>query len=178
MVKDILEDGLVRRRVVTKGAGLLSKPSDNRQEAPHGPDRDREYRDRPGVHPIFKNEHDVDGVDHLFDGTFQHHFRMPLPPGLQGFKAIGRVINAAFPDVRVTETDLITAGDRVVERSDVVGTHLGDFMGVPPTWRTVKWSEIHIYRLSGGKIAEHWVELAMLEIMQQIGAAPGGQAQG
>jgi predicted ester cyclase len=93
---------------------------------------------------IFKNEHDVDGVDHLFDGTFQHHFRMPLPPGLQGFKAIGRVINAAFPDVRVTETDLITAGDRVVERSDVVGTHLGDFMVVPPTRRTVKWSEIRL----------------------------------
>ena len=127
---------------------------------------------------IFKNEHNVDGVDKLFDPSFQHHFRMPLPPGLEGFKAIGRAMNGAFPNVRVTETDLIAAGDRVVERSDVVGTHLGDFMGLPPTGRTVRWSEIHIYRLSGGKIAEHWVELAMLEIMQQIGAVPGGQGKG
>ena len=126
---------------------------------------------------IFKNEHNVDGVDHLFDSSFQHHFRMPLPPGLEGFKAIGRAMNGAFPDVRVAETDLITAGDRVVERSDVVGTHRGDFMGVPSTGRTVRWSEIHIYRLKAGKIAEHWVELAMLEIMQQIGAVPGGQAK-
>jgi predicted ester cyclase len=121
---------------------------------------------------IFKNDHDVDGVAHLFDSSFRHHFRMPLPPGLEGFKAIGRAMNGAFPDVKVTETDLIAAGDRVVERSDVVGTHLGDFMGIRPTRQTVKWSEIHIYRLSAGKIAEHWVELAMLEIMQQIGAVP------
>jgi predicted ester cyclase len=97
---------------------------------------------------------------------------MPLPPGLDGFKAIGRAMNGAFPDVRVTETDLIAARDRVVERSDVVGTHKGDMMGVPPSGKTVRWSEIHIYRLAGGKIAEHWVELAMLEIMQQIGAVP------
>jgi predicted ester cyclase len=81
-------------------------------------------------------------------------------------------MNTAFPDVRVTETDLITAGDRVVERSDVVGTHRADFMGVPATGKSVRWSEIHIYRLVAGKIAEHWVELAMLEIMQQIGAVP------
>jgi len=121
---------------------------------------------------IFKNEHNVDGVDHLFDPEFRHHFRIPLPPGLDGFKAIGRAMNGAFPDVRVTETDLIAAGDRVVERSDVVGTHKGDMMGVPPTGKTVRWSEIHIYRLAAGKIAEHWVELAMLEIMQQIGAVP------
>jgi predicted ester cyclase len=121
---------------------------------------------------VFKNEHNVDGVGHLFEPTFQHHFRMPLPPGLEGFKAIGRVMNGAFPDVRVTEADLFVAGNRVVERSDVVGTHRGDFMGVPPTGKPVRWSEIHIYRLAGGKIAEHWVELAMLEIMQQIGAVP------
>src|SRR5262245_55419702 len=93
---------------------------------------------------IFKNEHDVDAVNHLFDPSFQHHFRIPLPRGLEGFKAIGRAMNGAFPDVRVTETDLVSAGDRVVERSDVVGTHLGDFMGVAPTRKTVRWSEIHI----------------------------------
>jgi predicted ester cyclase len=123
---------------------------------------------------VFKNEHNVDGIDHLFDPAFQHHFRLPVPPGLEGFKVVGRLINGAFPDVRVAETDLIAVGDRVVERSDVVGTHLGAFMGAPPSKKAVKWSEIHIYRLSDGKIAEHWVELAMLEIMQQIGAIPVG----
>jgi hypothetical protein len=32
---------------------------------------------------IFKNEHNVDGVDHLFAQDFQHHFAPPLRPGLR-----------------------------------------------------------------------------------------------
>ena len=28
---------------------------------------------------IFKNQHNVDGVGHLFDANFVHHFRAPLP---------------------------------------------------------------------------------------------------
>ena len=119
---------------------------------------------------IFKNEHNVNGVDHLFAKNFIHHFRMPLPPGLDGFKGIGTVMNTAFPDVIVTEEDLIAAGDRVVERSSVIGTHKSEFMGIPATNRKISWSEIHIYRLENGKIAEHWVELSMFELLTQIQA--------
>lgn len=35
---------------------------------------------------IFKNEHNVGAVGHLFDKNFTHHFRAPLAPGLEGFK--------------------------------------------------------------------------------------------
>jgi hypothetical protein len=35
---------------------------------------------------IFKNEHNVDGVTHLFDKQFVHNFRMPLPAGFEGFR--------------------------------------------------------------------------------------------
>lgn len=125
---------------------------------------------------IFKNEHDTKGVDHLFADEFLHHFRIPLPAGLAGFKALGDAINTAFPDVTVREADLVAAGDRVVERSEVTGTHRGVFLGVAATGRRVSWSEIHIYRLVDGKIAEHWVELSMLELLQQVGAIPAAGA--
>jgi len=120
---------------------------------------------------VFKNEHNVDGIDHLFAPNFRHNFRAPLPPGLEGFKVVGRAMNGAFPDVVVTEKDMIAEEDRVVERSVAVATHRGDFMGTPPTGKRITWYEIHIYRLEGGKIAEHWVEMSMLELLQQIGAA-------
>jgi predicted ester cyclase len=29
---------------------------------------------------------------------------------------------------------------------------------------------MHIYRMRNGKIAEHWAEVSMLELMTQIGA--------
>ncbi len=121
---------------------------------------------------IFKNEHNVDGVGHLFDKDVVHHFRMPLPPGFEGFRQVGIMMNTAFPDVVVTEEDLIAAGDKIVERSSAVGTHKGPMMGAAPTDKKVEWSEIHIYRLRDGKIVEHWAEIAMMELLQQVGVLP------
>jgi hypothetical protein len=41
---------------------------------------------------IFKNEHNVDGVDYLFDTkNFVHHFRTPVSSGFEGLKQIGRM---------------------------------------------------------------------------------------
>lgn len=121
---------------------------------------------------IFKNEHNVDGVSHLFDSGFTHHFRAPLPAGLEGFKQVGRMMNGAFPDVVVTEEDLVASGDKVVERSSAVATHNGSLMGEKPTGKRVHWTEIHIYRVQDRRIQEHWVEMAMMELLQQIGALP------
>jgi predicted ester cyclase len=121
---------------------------------------------------IFKNEHNVDGVAHLFDKKFVHHFHMPMPAGFEGLRQVGLMMNGAFPDVVVTEEDLIASGDKVVERSSAAATHKGAMMGTPPTNKKIKWSEIHIYRLQDGKIVEHWAEVAMLELLQQIGALP------
>ena len=121
---------------------------------------------------IFKNGHNVDGVDHLFDKNFTHHFRAPLPPGLEGFKQVGRMMNGAFPDVVVTEEDLVASGDKVVERSSATATHKGSLMGETPTHKPINWTEIHIYRVQDGKIREHWVEMAMMELLQQIGVLP------
>ena len=64
-------------------------------------------------------------------------------------------MNTVFPDVEVTEEDPIAGGDKVVERSSAVATHRASMMNEPPTNKKIRWSEIHIYRLRDGKIAEH-----------------------
>ena len=120
----------------------------------------------------FKNEHNVNGVGHLFDKNFVQHFRMPVPAGFEGLRQVGIMMNGAFPDVVVTEEDLIAAGDKVVERSSAAATHQGAMLGAAPTNKRIQWSEIHIYRLRQGKIVEHWAEVSMMELLQQIGALP------
>src|SRR6266853_3208072 len=90
---------------------------------------------------IFKNQHNVDGVGHLFDGNFVHHFRGPMPSGFEGLRQVGIMMNGAFPDVVVIEEDLLASGDRVVERSSATATHKGAMMGTPPTNKRIKWSE-------------------------------------
>lgn len=125
---------------------------------------------------IFKNEHNVDGITHLFAKNFKHNFRAPLAPGLQGLQDIGRMMNGAFPDVHVEETDLIATEDTVVERSHAIGTHKGIYGGgtpfeTPATGKRIEWWEIHIYKFDReGKICEHFVEMALLELLMQIGA--------
>jgi predicted ester cyclase len=119
---------------------------------------------------LFKNQHNVDGINHLFAPDFRHHFKPPVRPGLEGFKDIGRMMNTAFPDVVVTEEDLIAGDDKVVERSSAVATHRASLMGEPVTNKRIAWTEIHIYRLRDRKITEHWVEFARLEMLNQIGA--------
>ena len=117
---------------------------------------------------VFKNEHNVDAVAHLFDRDFTHHFRAPLPSGFAGFREVGLMMNRAFPDVVVTEEDLIASGDKVVERSSAVATHKGSLMGETPTNKRIHWTEIHVYRLQDGKIREHWVEMAMMELLRKL----------
>jgi predicted ester cyclase len=119
---------------------------------------------------VFKNDHNVDGIDHLFASNFKHNFRAPLPNGLAGLKDVGRMMNGAFPDVVVTELDLVASDDTVVERSSAKAINSGAFQDRPPSNSPCQWSEIHIYRMRNGKIVEHWAEVSMLELMMQIGA--------
>ena len=119
---------------------------------------------------VFKNDHNVDGIDHLFAPDFEHHFAAPVSPGLRGLKEIGRMMNTAFPDVVVSELDLIATEDTVVERSAAKATNSGPYLDRPPTDASCQWREIHIYRLRDGKIIAHWAEVSMLELMTQIGA--------
>ena len=121
---------------------------------------------------VFKNEHNVNGVGHLFAENFAHHFRTPMPDGFEGLRRVGIMMNGAFPDVVVTEEDLIACGDKVVERSSAAATHKGALVGAPPTNKRVHWTEIHIYRLNNGRIVEHWAEIAMMELLQQVGVLP------
>jgi predicted ester cyclase len=45
-------------------------------------------------------------------------------------------------------------------------------MGIPPSGKAVEWREMHIYRVVGGKIVEHWGVIDQLGLLQQIGALP------
>jgi hypothetical protein len=86
---------------------------------------------------VFKNEHNVDGIDHLFAPDFEHHFTVPVSPGLRGLQEIGRIMNTAFPDVVVTELDLIATEDTVVERSAAMAKNAGPISTGRPPMRPV-----------------------------------------
>ena len=120
------------------------------------------------------NQGKLETADELGTGYIEHS---PMPgqsPGVEGFKEIVRMFRGAFPDLRMTIDDLIAEGDQVVARMTTTGTHKGPFMGMAPTGKRVKVSEIHILRFGNGKVLEHWGLADDLGMMQQLGAVPAG----
>jgi predicted ester cyclase/uncharacterized protein YndB with AHSA1/START domain len=126
----------------------------------------------------FKNRANIDVVDETWTpDCLLHVTGIPIPPGREGQKNIGRAIFAAFGDVHVEVNDTIVEGDRVVERHTAHAVHKGEFMGVPATGKKVFWTENHIYRLRDGMIAETWSEPSFHDLMAQIkGTRASGQA--
>jgi steroid delta-isomerase-like uncharacterized protein len=119
------------------------------------------------------NQGDFDVRDGVLASSYVGHFP-GLPPiqGIEAFKQFTSAFFTAFPDLHTTIEDLIAEGDKVAVRQTWRGTHSGNFLGIPPTGKQVIFTSLEIYRAAGGKLAEEWVELDMLGLLQQLGAIP------
>jgi steroid delta-isomerase-like uncharacterized protein len=79
---------------------------------------------------------------------------------------------AGFPDLRFTVEQMIEEADRVVTQSVMQGTHIGTWLGIPPTGKRVRIRMMTIHRVTNGRIAEDWVLVESLGFFQQLGLIP------
>ena len=78
-----------------------------------------------------------------------------------------------YPDIHLTVEDVIAEGDKVVATDRrCTGTHLGEFMGVGPTGKSVTYNEIFIFRFANGRVVETWGVVDVYSQMKQIGVIP------
>jgi len=125
------------------------------------------------VEEVF-NQGNIGLVDEIFTPNFAEREELPpgFPPGREGVKQLTRVLRQAFPDFKATIEDMLADGDKIVVRMSWRGTQRGEFMGIPPSGKSVSFGVIDIVRFEGGKFAEHWGLWDSTKMMQQIGAAP------
>lgn len=111
-------------------------------------------------------------IDDLFAPGFVEHEELPpgIPPGREAVKQLSTLFRSAFPDLTITIDDTIAEGDKVAVRCTWSGTHKGEFMGIPPTGKSVSFGVIDIVRIAGGKVVEHWGQMDSMRMMQQLGA--------
>jgi predicted ester cyclase len=77
---------------------------------------------------------------------------------------------ASFPDTRMEIVDLIAEGDKVVGRFRCSGTHLGEWLGQPPTGRRFeRIDEVSIFRIRDGRIVHVWGLEDTLRRLEQLG---------
>src|SRR4028118_178354 len=115
----------------------------------------------------------IDLIDEICSSEFVNHSTPPgTPPDCQGIKILTAMFRGAFPDSYFTVEDMVAEGDKVVTRKTFHGTHEGEFMGIPPSGRSVSMGLIDIVRISEGRVVEHWSEGDSLGMMQQLGVIP------
>ncbi len=108
-------------------------------------------------------------VDELLADDFVDHTPLPgVPPTRDGVKMLFGYLRSAFPDLQVHVQEQIAEGEKVATRKVFEGTHRGEFLGVPPTERTISFEVIDILTFRGGKIAEHRVILDQAALQRQL----------
>lgn len=110
-------------------------------------------------------------LDEMFDPGYVLNFpTSEAPLTLDQTRRFYRALYGAFPDLRHTIHEQISARDKVVTRWTAHGTHRGTWLGVAATGRPVTLGGINIYTVTNGKLAESHVQWDLLGLLQQLGA--------
>jgi len=109
----------------------------------------------------------------LVDDDLVSHGALGDVHGPDGFVGIMlRNVRRGFPDAHVELVTIVAEGDLVSFRLEGSGTHLGPFLGVEPTGKTVRIRGIHHVRLRNGRIIEHWQGPDILAMLLDMGLFP------
>ncbi len=110
-------------------------------------------------------------LDYIYHGPGGQELR-----GRDGIRSLWEVFLVGFPDLHSTIDDMVSAGDKVVLRWRIEGTHTGEFLGVAPTNVKITLGVTEIFRVANGQLVEAWDQYDRLGLMQQIGAIPMAEA--
>jgi steroid delta-isomerase-like uncharacterized protein len=120
-----------------------------------------------------QSQHKLSVVDEVMDPNMIDHYGQPSSlNSVEAFKQFFGGFIAAFPDVKAVIHNQVAEGDKVVTHKTFHGTHQGEFMGIPPTGKKIAIELIDIFRITGGKLVEHWAVADMMSMMQQLGVIP------
>ena len=123
------------------------------------------------VEEVFE-QGDEDAVDELVADDFIPHNWATDDRGPQAVKqAIARA-RKGLEDAHLSVEDVFGEDDKVAVRLSSTARQTGEFMGLPPSGKTYTIEEIHVFRITDGKVAEHWHQGDFLGMFRQLGATP------
>jgi predicted ester cyclase len=126
---------------------------------------------------ILLNEGNRDIIDELYAAdVIVHDPFMGTVSGIDTFRQLLGMFDAAFPGHRVKVHHILAEGDLVSVVHTHLAKHTGQFMHLAPTGREVSVNGIEVFRLANGKIAEFWRHDDDIGLMIQLGAIPAPQA--
>jgi len=119
------------------------------------------------------NEVNLAGVDEIFAADFIFHNPGRKRRGdREGIKRSTVNARKTFPDMRLSITDQIAEGDRVVSFYSGIGTHSATSLGIAATGKLVNINGIIVSRVADGKVAEEWYYDDLYSLWEELGGPP------
>lgn len=116
------------------------------------------------------NSGDLDVLDEVFDESY-----VELTPygtidqgGPERAKQAYHWMRKTFGELHFEVEQMMAEGDLVFSRAMATGTHEGEFMGVPPTGRPIKFAAVVVSQIRDGKHVKDWSFIDTMKILRQI----------
>jgi len=133
-------------------------------------------RNRTTVERFLRGTHskDINDVE-VIDETVGSNISCHGFPGCQitdhdSYKDFFRVLRQSFSDMEWTIHALVADAYYVSARWEIQATFSGDFAGVKADLRRVTFDGMVLYRMEDGLIAETWLHINEMKLLNEIGA--------
>jgi predicted ester cyclase len=112
-------------------------------------------------------------IDELYaEDVIVHDPFMGTATGVEAFRQLLGIFDAAFPGHRVKVHHILAEGDFVSVLHTHTAKHTGPFMQLAPTGREIAVHGVEVFRMAGGKVAEFWRHDDDAGLLMQLGAIP------
>lgn len=116
------------------------------------------------------SEGDVSRIGEFYAENFQADYPMAdWGSGLEGIRDYVLEVKGGIPDYFERIDKLIDAGDHIIVRLTITGTHTGTFLGVPATGKSLEFRDVTACRVENGKIVEQWGLSDYMTFFMQLG---------
>lgn len=120
------------------------------------------------------NTQDIPGILEFYNDDITWH-NMALNETYRGKAGVTEFLTSlftAFPDLKFNVTEKIPRDDFVAERWEISATHLGPYMGIPPTGKPILIRGMGLVKLRDGKFLTDNFYYDALGVLQQMGIFP------
>ena len=118
----------------------------------------------------------ADDIDQSIAAVFAPDYHLmsngQVYDGSVELKTMVETVRSAFPDGRITMEEVIAEGDAVAWHWTFQAKNTGDFMGTPPTGKSVAMTGTGWGRVKNGKFVEAKENWDQFTMMQQLGLVP------
>jgi steroid delta-isomerase-like uncharacterized protein len=111
----------------------------------------------------------LDAIDEVLAADIQLPTIADLAdPTRAGLKQVNQAFRVSFPDLHGRIEQVFAFGEWVAARLTWTGTNTGEFMGKPPTGRTISITELEIVRCQNGRIVDLRQVADLASLMAQL----------